>query len=196
MLRIFFVITLLSNCTSLPHRGEVVLIKTMQQERGGKGENKSDFRYCLTEGDLMSKCPGVTPKTPTVPEVISVSSTENSFGESHGELESPIMKLFFHFDSGEMTPLSQEELKEKMHLLRGKRVLLRGYTDNLGRLKYNQQLALERADKIKQILGENGIGISNGAMEVEGYPLCCYENKNSSENERKKNRRVEVYSSH
>ena len=65
-----------------------------------------------------------------------------------------------------------------------------GHTDNRGNEKYNQHLSQRRAEEVKKYLVK--IGIDSGRIIAEGKGMAEPLNNNSSEEERAKNRRVEI----
>ncbi len=108
-------------------------------------------------------------------------------------LEKIILHFNFDFNSSDIDDDSKkylddltEALKENEHL----RVKLTGHTDNVGSAKFNQKLSLFRADAIKDHLVQNGI--SAGRIDTEGRGLQEPLNENNTEEERAKNRRVEL----
>lgn len=99
----------------------------------------------------------------------------------------------FKFNSSELDESSTQylddlvtALKEDEHL----NINLAGHTDNIGSAKFNQKLSLHRANAIKDYLVSKGIDASRISAEGKGMddPL----NDNKTEEDRAKNRRVEL----
>lgn len=65
-----------------------------------------------------------------------------------------------------------------------------GHTDNRGNEKYNLHLSLKRAEEIKKYLFK--IGVDPGRVVTEGRGMSEPLNNNGSEEDRAKNRRVEI----
>ena len=76
-------------------------------------------------------------------------------------------------------------------MLSGNRVVLSGYTDDIGTGDYNKNLAQERADSVKKFLIQTGI-IPN-LLETNGFGECCFIMPNDNDKSRSLNRRVEIY---
>jgi type IX secretion system PorP/SprF family membrane protein len=108
-------------------------------------------------------------------------------------LEKITLHFNFEFNSSDLDDDSKkylddlaEALNENDHL----RIKLTGHTDNVGSAKFNQKLSLYRADSIKDYLKEKGI--DPGRIDTEGRGLNEPLNENKTEEERSKNRRVEL----
>jgi len=68
--------------------------------------------------------------------------------------------------------------------------VLTGHTDNVGSDIYNEQLSKQRVESLKQFLTENGVKTGGIRIEWEGEKAPL--NSNSTEEERAKNRRVNI----
>ncbi|MBT1696164.1 PorP/SprF family type IX secretion system membrane protein [Fulvivirgaceae bacterium PWU4] len=88
--------------------------------------------------------------------------------------------------SGQYLDELAEALAENEHL----RIRLTGHTDNIGSAKFNQRLSLFRANTIKQYLVEKGLDPER--VETEGKGLTEPLNENKTDEERARNRRVEL----
>lgn len=152
------------------------------------------------------RCPDVSPKTllsENVEKQISHAklSDESETFALKSELTKhfdysdiagePLGKVHFPFDSHLLTDHSKDALSYLLPKLIGKPVLLFGFTDNVGIELYNDDLAFNRAKSVKKFLVENGILESE--IHVEGNGICCYLVPNGTDEQRKINRRVEVY---
>ena len=69
-------------------------------------------------------------------------------------------------------------------------IKLVGHTDNVGSEKFNQRLSINRAQTLKGYLVQKGVGTERISAEGKGMkePL----NKNETEEDKAKNRRVEL----
>lgn len=72
-----------------------------------------------------------------------------------------------------------------------KKVYVVGHTDNVGTYKVNMELSQKRAEAVMSALSSK-YGISSNRMTSAGAGPVAPENKNTTEEGRKKNRRVEV----
>jgi len=99
--------------------------------------------------------------------------------------------ILFDFDSDVLLPHAEVVLANLLDSLRGKTLRIRGYTDSVGGESYNDSLALRRAQSVRNYLIE--AGFPEADLSVEGEGLCCYITGNDSEEQRRRNRRVEIY---
>lgn len=120
--------------------------------------------------------------------------------ETVGEkTESKAYQLYnlFQFDSAQLHPKSYEIIAEcapkiikSLELAPETKVIVAGHTCDIGTPQYNQKLSLDRANAIKDALVK--AGVSETSLVVEGLgeeqPLV----ENTSEENRAKNRRVEI----
>jgi outer membrane protein OmpA-like peptidoglycan-associated protein len=104
-----------------------------------------------------------------------------------------ISDLFFDFDSYTVK-LSFEKY---LHLIvdqikqnNSATIEINGYTDDVGKSEYNQQLSLKRADAIKLFLTQNGI---NNSIKTNGLGPSNPMYPNTNSENRKMNRRVELF---
>jgi type IX secretion system PorP/SprF family membrane protein len=125
----------------------------------------------------------------------SVIATAHAGNVKHQPLvlEKITLHFNFEFNSSDLDDDSKtylddliEALKENDHL----RIKLTGHTDNVGSAKFNQKLSLYRADSIKEYLKEKGI--DPGRIDTEGRGLHEPLNENKTDEDRAKNRRVEL----
>jgi type IX secretion system PorP/SprF family membrane protein len=108
-------------------------------------------------------------------------------------IEKILLHFNFEFNSSELDAASKQylddltaALTENEHL----RIKLTGHTDNVGSARFNQRLSLYRADAIKEYL--TGKGIDAGRIDTDGRGLSEPLNENNTEEERARNRRVEL----
>ena len=161
-------------------------------------------------------CPGPTPKTPAAaaprrplaagrpslparreprraqarPEqnrkkavVVTAKRTDASFGPQ------PFHVVQFAFGKHEVPARERRRLVELAAQIEG-RVLVTGYTDDIGPKAYNDWLARERAVAVARVLAE--AGIDPGRIEVRGEGKCCYVATNETREGRARNRRAEL----
>ena len=94
--------------------------------------------------------------------------------------EIPYTVSGFAFSRYNLTPAMKYRLSKIEPLLKNKKnITIIGYTDHFGTKKYNDWLALKRAESAKKFL--------NVEAKVKGYGKCCY-----ISNINKINRRIEI----
>jgi len=101
--------------------------------------------------------------------------------------------IFFDRSSARFLPSSMPELKRLAQILKNNpavNIEIQGHTDNIGNSDDLVKLSLERANSVRAFLA--GQGISSERLAIKGlgskYPI----GGNASEEERSKNRRVEI----
>lgn len=67
---------------------------------------------------------------------------------------------------------------------------INGYTDDVGKKEYNQQLSLKRADAISSFLTQNGV---KNIIKTKGLGDSKPMYPNTTSENRKKNRRIELF---
>ncbi|MDR0735041.1 MAG: OmpA family protein [Elusimicrobiota bacterium] len=100
----------------------------------------------------------------------------------------------FAFNSDELSPRYQEELKEVARQIKtfsGIRVRLEGYTDSIGGDEYNLDLSSRRAKTAAEFLVRQGV--KPGIISYIGHGKRDPAAPNDTESGRAKNRRVEIY---
>lgn len=108
--------------------------------------------------------------------------------------------ILFDFDSSDIKPASIPQLKEigkalSQPSLKGVRFVIEGHTDNVGSEQYNMNLSDKRGASVRQYLTKN-FTIQHVLIEVAGHgeqrPLA----ENTSDEGRRRNRRVEIVAIH
>ena len=69
------------------------------------------------------------------------------------------------------------------------RIELHGRTDDVGRKRYNDRLALQRANRVRAWLVSQEVPAT---IEVRSEGLCCYLDDSHTESARQRNRRVDI----
>jgi outer membrane protein OmpA-like peptidoglycan-associated protein len=104
----------------------------------------------------------------------------------------PLNNLFFEKGKASLLPESYPELDRLVQILKdngGIHIELAGHTDNIGRLEDLLSLSQNRVTTVKEYLVKNGIAASR--IEGRGYGPAHPIEKNDTEENRLKNRRVE-----
>jgi len=102
--------------------------------------------------------------------------------------------VLFEFNRAEIKPSAQGSLHKLADFLQQhpeRRVLIEGYTDNVGAVAYNTTLSQRRAEAVARALAGMGVGPEriNSVGYGKDYPIA----DNSTDTNRALNRRVEVY---
>jgi outer membrane protein OmpA-like peptidoglycan-associated protein len=101
--------------------------------------------------------------------------------------------VLFEFNRAEVKPAAREQLGKLADFLKEfpeRKVLVEGYTDNVGSATYNDQLSVRRAESIRTQLGMLGVGADR--MAAVGYGKEFPVTSNNTDTDRAMNRRVEV----
>jgi len=105
-------------------------------------------------------------------------------------------KIFFEYDKAVLEEESFDVLDQVGLILRTnpdiERLVIEGHSDDLGSERYNEQLSEQRARAVKQYLVDEQ-GIDEGRLETRGVGAAEPLVPNDSEENRKKNRRVEFH---
>ena len=101
----------------------------------------------------------------------------------------------FEFGKSDLKPEGKEKIQEyreqaKEELGRADKVIIIGYTDNVGTPDYNSTLSLQRAEAVRDAL--ISLGADPKKLQVSGAGEAKPIADNSTEEGRAKNRRVEV----
>ena len=103
----------------------------------------------------------------------------------------PKLIIQFNFDSYELSDYEKEKLADIVENARDrKKIILSGYTCNVGNPAYNIYLSELRARAVRAYLIKNGV--KPWSIEYKGYGSANPISPNTSKKGRKANRRVEV----
>ncbi|MBI1769977.1 MAG: PorP/SprF family type IX secretion system membrane protein [Bacteroidetes bacterium] len=144
-----------------------------------------------TEGNL----PHDSVTSVTIEKNDSINTEAKAGKIKHEPLIIEKITLHFHFeynsiDLDDETEKFLNDLSATLTENENLKLKITGHTDNRGNEKYNLHLSLKRAEEVKRYLAKTGIDPQRVIVEGKGMsePL----NDNSSEEERSKNRRVEI----
>ena len=103
--------------------------------------------------------------------------------------------LRFQFDYNSIdlddeTELFLNDLGKSLEEDRNLKVKIIGHTDNIGHEKFNEKLSLKRAESVKKFLVKNGL--NEARVMVDGKGMRAPIAENDTEENRAKNRRVEI----
>lgn len=121
----------------------------------------------------------------------SVNDSQANFSEKAVPNIPPVAVIYFDFDSSIINADAKLTLLDAFVKLEGKSIELHGYTDNVGSETYNNWLGLRRAKKVKEFF--EMANSTAAQIEAYGHGLCCYAAPNGTDEQRAKNRRVEIY---
>ncbi len=101
--------------------------------------------------------------------------------------------VIFEFDSSVIKPQARihiDEISRVLKEVKKRNISIEGHTDSIGKVSYNKQLSLKRAQMVLSEIQRNGVSTTNYKVRGigEGYPIAT----NNSEEGRKRNRRVEI----
>ncbi len=101
--------------------------------------------------------------------------------------------MLFDFNKWDLKEVAKAELHaaaERIREMPGGKVVVEGYTDNIGSDAANQKLSLARANAVRQFLARNE-KVPN-AIQAKGYGAARPVASNDTDEGREKNRRVEI----
>ena len=202
-------------CTSLPNR-QIPSELGVKQMPGKLEGMPAEYVFCDMSGGIWG-CESVTPKTPiqyvavnhgnstaitdavqkVLGGVISSKDGENIASEMRDGKEkkipegTPIATIYFNFDSSELDAGAKIILLDVLEKINGGNVEIHGYTDNVGSEQYNDWLGLRRAEEVKDFF--RVAKAKPQKIDSFGHGRCCYVVPNGTEEQRAKNRRVEIY---
>lgn len=114
-----------------------------------------------------------------------------------GDAAAPALKLdsavMFAAGQATLTPRATQELQraaKQIQAISPREILIEGHTDNVGDPKVNYQLSLQRAEAVKTFLVRQGI--PDNIIKTQGYGDTRPVAPNDTEENRQKNRRIEV----
>ena len=126
--------------------------------------------------------------------ILSALSTgaDNHMSEQAQTDSTLIHVVYFGFGKDEVSAVEQQKLDEVIETLKSidQPLSVRGLTDSIGFQAYNDDLAIRRADAVRQVLVAQGIPTAR--IETSGVGRTDYVADNRKESTRYLNRRVEI----
>ncbi len=168
-----------------------------------KKERKKRYKWDLLEKELASyyyiddvkveMIPAKHKKPDILQKDTFIQKPDSLFNIDQLEIDSAVVlrNINFEFNKSDLLPESFPELNKLQVLLKdnpGVRIMLEGHTDNVGGYDFNLKLSVERVESVVEYLINQGI--DPGRMEYAGYSYSKPLVSNSTEEGRKKNRRV------
>ncbi|ADQ17006.1 OmpA/MotB domain protein [Leadbetterella byssophila DSM 17132] len=117
---------------------------------------------------------------------------QEAVGEQVEESTFKLDKVYFNVGQAQILPESYEQLSQLVQYLKVNptyKIQIEGHTDNQGDARANLQLSNDRAYNVRQYLIEQGIETSR--IKFKGYGSSKPVSPNDTEENRRKNRRVE-----
>ena len=149
--------------------------------------------------DISDTLSGKAAVIPAV-EIAKGDSVSTKTQASAGKIsQEPIVvekiTLHFHFEYNSVDLDDETEdflggLSTTLNEDKKLKVKITGHTDNIGPEKFNQRLSIKRAEAIRSFLLKKGI--ESNRLEADGKGLTEPLNNNETEEDRAKNRRVEI----
>lgn len=161
--------------------------------RQGIGWADRQFKTCADKD-----CPAPTRKTLAVVELPrhpAVPTLPTSVDPTPARTEvtvEAVTERAIHFDFGNSQPTDNglKALRDLVPLTRkATRIEVLGRTDDIGPKAYNDRLARQRAEHVRDWLVRQEI---EALIEVRAEGMCCYLDSSRTEAARRNNRRVEV----
>jgi type IX secretion system PorP/SprF family membrane protein len=160
-------------------------------------ELKSVDKDNILKDTLSAEVPEVESVIPPV-EITTITQTEGIVKAGNVKQEPLLVEKItlhfkFEFNSSDLDDETEDFLQDLTTTLKENEYLkvnIAGHTDNVGSDKFNLKLSQKRADVVKQHLIK--MGISQDRLTSEGKGMHEPLNKNLTEEDRSKNRRVEI----
>ncbi len=160
--------------------------------------NTYDHHFAYIDDILVVEAPNQPATTPPITReeekkwAENVETSKGMTTTAGGNAENT-GKVFFKFDSAEITPESAallDDLVTQLSQQKGVKIELKGFASSEGGTAYNKQLSQRRNESVQQYLTKKGIAASGISMNAfgEDNPVA----PNDTEDNRSKNRRVEV----
>ncbi len=140
------------------------------------------------------------PKPPSEIEIVKTDTVFVKTDATAGRIsQEPLLvekiTLHFHFeynsvDLDDETETFLNQLSTTLDEDKNLKLKIIGYTDNVGPEKFNQRLSLRRADAVRTYLLK--LGVDYNRIEATGKGMNDPLNANETEEDRAKNRRVEI----
>jgi len=169
--------------------GFIVFVDYSTTGRIGDPKNFTSVQFLVEKLDDVAPLvgPGAVKALKTAPKKIEVIQEQ---GRIRIVLSSDIL---FDFDKSVLEPSAEAGLTEAKGIINkypGAHVIIEGHTDDRGTQEYNLKLSDHRAQSVSDWLKRHGI--QAGLVETKGYGKIRPRYPNTNEDNRHKNRRVEI----
>lgn len=156
-----------------------------------EAENKESWIEVWVSSDGSDYTLTIVERTVMKQEV--VADPDALAGDIKASGHAKVYGIYFDLDSYTIKPESEQTLQAIADMLKANsslRVYVVGHTDMTGKLDYNMELSLKRAESVVDALVNQGIAANR--LQAQGVGPLCPVSTNSTEEGRKLNRRVEL----
>lgn len=153
-------------------------------------------RVELLQGGMLSiDTVGIAPTDALLKTELSRLGLDQNCAEyfvSQGKTNEMNGRVYFDFDSDQLTPISKEILNNVLDKVRQSpnTITFEGHTDSIGEHAYNFALGIKRAESVKQFFVSEGVEAKD--LQTVSYGETQPIAPNNTEEGRKLNRRVEL----
>jgi OOP family OmpA-OmpF porin len=157
-----------------------------------EAENKESWIEVWVSSDGSDYTLTIVERTVMKQEV--VADPDALAGDIKASGHAKVYGIYFDLDSYTIKPESEPALQSIADMLKANsslQVYVVGHTDMTGKLEYNMELSLKRAESVVDAL-VNTHGIAASRLQAQGVGPLCPVSTNSTEEGRKLNRRVEL----
>lgn len=157
-----------------------------------EADNKESWIEVWVSSDGSDYTLTIVERTAMKQEV--VADPDALAGDIKASGHAKVYGIYFDLDSHTIKPESEPTLQAIADMLKANsslQVYVVGHTDMTGKLDYNMELSLKRAESVVDAL-VNTHGIAASRLKAQGVGPLCPVSTNSTEEGRKLNRRVEL----
>jgi outer membrane protein OmpA-like peptidoglycan-associated protein len=186
----------LTGCAAQP-RGQGSLVVLLADPDGHVGQidvsNQGGVQRLTTSREATTIRNATTPPTPPAP--LTEAEIDRIFGKVLAAQPEPPVTYILYFKTGssDLTEASAKQLPEIFATVRQRQpsdITVVGHTDTVGTRQKNHELARERAQRVKDLLGKAGIDPRDIEVDSHGKDNLLVKTPDSVAEPR--NRRVEV----
>ena len=132
-----------------------------------------------------------TPQSVSVPSHAAPDSPKAANGGGLSPSRTLLGSVYFASNSTTLDPSEQVVLIDLLPQIANKQLLVLGYSDRIGDKQINAHIAYKRARAVKDFYVTTGS--EKDSLFAASKGSCCYKTEGKTENERRLNRRVEIY---
>ena len=144
------------------------------------------------EGQQLVEQTGLISQNIRVEQVYPISNAPQSYNRYASQGQRLSLNFRFSYGDNELDNKGKRDLQRLVRFMEqhsGRRLVLMGFSDAVGAVAKNAELALKRAKAVERELAARGIPV----MAVESYGEMLPVANNDTESGRERNRRVEVW---
>jgi OOP family OmpA-OmpF porin len=143
---------------------------------------------------ISIEAPGFHPRTIAVKTANRSQNIKSLVNLKRETYDAPLITLLFNQGNEELDNAAKTELDSMVSYFQKRndlKIILKGHTDNIGNFSKNLELSNHRVTVVKDYL--LGKGIPNDRLEGMGYGSARPDKFDQSEQQRRRNRRVEIW---